>query len=389
MGRGRGAIALAAVVLAIAGAAPAADAAELFYAVTESNRLVTFASDSPGNIRSSVPISGVLDSEHILGIDVRPANGRLYGLGSANLMYEIDKQTGQARLLGPLFEVPIRGSSYGFDFDPNGDVARVVSNSELNMRLDPETGLVVDYIPSSPTITPDVDLTYAPGDPSAASGDEAVGALAYAPGGLFGIDTVLDILVRQDPANDGVLHTVGALGVDAGDPGGFDVAADGTAYAAFRQAGRPTQDLYTMDLSTGRVTRSGGAKRLSAVGTYLRGRADPIQALAAGGRVPEDRARPGLVFTPLSTPTVRGLLRGRPLVLLASCSEACKVTAGLRSGRAVVARASRHVRERAGQVKLRLKLTRKGKRTIRHHPARRLRLRVSARDAAGNVTRTR
>jgi Domain of unknown function (DUF4394) len=371
-------------------AAPAAQAAELFYGVTESNRLVSFASDSPGSIRSSAPISGLLESENILGIDVRPANGRLYGLGSANLLYEIDTGTGRARPLGPLFEVPIRGSSYGFDFDPAADRVRVVSDSELNMRLNPDDGLVVDRIPSSPTVQPDVDLDYADDDPNASTGEENVGAIAYTPGAsprVFGIDTVRDALVRIDPAEEGVLRTVGALGADVEDPNGFDVTAAGAAYAVFRTAGRPTQDLMTVDLASGRVAR---ARRLSAIGTYLRsGRPDPVRALAAVGPVADDRTRPGLVFTPRRTPTVRGMLRGRALVLLVSCSEACRIDASLLSGRRAVARTTRFVRERQGVVKARLTLTRRGRAIVRRNPQRRLRLRVRARDAAGNVTRTR
>jgi hypothetical protein len=379
--------ALVAILAALA-AAPAADAAQLFYGVTESNRLISFASDSPGAIRTSVQISGTLESENILGLDIRPANGRLYGLGSANLLYEIDPGNGLARAVGPLFEVPIRGASYGFDFDPAADRVRVVSDSELNMRLNPDDGLVVDRVPSSPTVQPDVDLSYAGGD-TAAGEDENVGAIAYTPGEMtqvFGIDSERETLVRLDPPNEGVLHTVGPLGTDAGDPNGFDINAAGVAYAVFKAAGRPAQDLMAIDLASGRAAPAG---RFSAIGTYVGRRPDPLRALTVAGTVADDRTRPGLVFTPVRTPNTRGLLRGRPLVMLASCSEACRVDASLRSGRRAVARATRFVRERAGVVRVRLRLARGGRRFVRSHPRRRLRLKVKARDAAGNVTRTR
>ena len=378
---------LAATAVALV-AAPAAHGAELFYGVTESNRLVSFASDSPGSIRSSVAISGMLESENIVGIDIRPANGRLYGLGSANLLYEIDTGTGRARPVGPLFPITIRGTSLGFDFDPVTDEARIVSNAETNMRVDPDDGLLVDHDPSSPTLQPDVDLTYALGD-SAEGRGENVGALASTPGTesvTVGIDTGLDTLVRLDPANDGQLHTVAPLGTDAGDPNGFDVASDGVAYAVFTRGKRRVQDLMKVDLSSGRATR---ATRLSAIGTYLRNRPDPLRALAAVGRVAADKTRPGLVFTPGRTPRVRGLLRGKPLVLLVSCTEACRVVARLLSGRSPVARAIRFVRERQGVVKVRLRLSRKGRRVVRRNRSRQLRLQVRARDAAGNVTQTR
>jgi hypothetical protein len=75
--------------------------------------------------------------------------------------------------------------------------------------------------------------------------------------------------------------------------------------------------------------------------------------------------------------------------MLASCTEACRVDARLRSGRRPVARSTRFVRERAGAVRMRLRLRRAGRRFVRAHPRRPLRLTVRARDAAGNVTRTR
>jgi hypothetical protein len=357
---------------------------------------VSFASDSPGSIRTSVPISGTLESERILGIDVRPKTSGLYGLGSANLLYLIDQGTGRARPVGPLFDVPIRGSSYGFDFDPVADRVRVVSDSELNMRLNPDSGRVVDYIPASPSVQPDKDLSYAAGDAGAAAGDPTVGSSAYTPGAqpqLFGIDTARDALVRQDPPDEGVLRTVGSLGADAIDPVGFDVGSDGTAWVAFLRRGRREQELLAMDLATGRVRHAvppqrGRRRGPSGVGTFLGRRRDPIRALAAAGRVADDTTRPGFLFTARRSPSVRDLLRGRALVLLVSCTEACRATAALRSGRRVVGRAAGEVRERAGVVTLRLRVSRSGRRVVRRNPGRRLKLGVSARDAAGNVSRT-
>ena len=378
--------AVLAAILAALALAPAAQAAELFYGVTESNRLVSFASDSPGGIRSSVPISGTLESENILAIDT--ANGRLYGLGSANLLYAIDTGSGVARAVGPPFDVPIRGSSYGFDFNPAADRVRVVSDSELNMRLNPDDGRVVDHNPSSPSLQPDVDLSYAAGDPAAGE-EENVSAIAYTLGAMtqvFGIDTERDALVRLDPPNEGVLHTIGPLGFDAGDPNGFDISTDGTAYAVFKRPGRPTQDLMSLDLYTGQAATTAS---LSGIGTFVGRRPDPIRGLTAAGFVADDLTRPGLVFTPVRTPSLRGLLRRRPLVLLASCSEACRVEARLVSGRYTVTRAVRFVRERAGVVRMKLVLSRKDRRYVRRNVGRPLRLKVSARDASGNVTRTR
>ena len=55
----------------------------------------------------------------------------------------------------------------------------------------------------------------------------------------------------------------------------------------------------------------------------------------------------------------------------------------------MIARVIRFVRERAGVVRIRLRATQKGRRYLRRHPMARLRVDVTARDAAGNVTTTR
>jgi hypothetical protein len=210
--------------------------------------------------------------------------------------------------------------------------------------------------------------------------------VAHTPDTLFGLDTTSNSLVRIDPPDEGVVHTVGPLGVDADNgANGFDVASDGTAYAAFGNAAGAGQRLYSLNLAGGRADL---AAKLPEIGTYLGRTRDPIRALAAAGRVADDTTRPGLVFAPVRTPGVRGLLRGRRLVLLASCTEACRVRAVLRSGRRGVASQVRFVRERAGVVRMRLRLRKKGRRFVRRHPGRRLRLDMSASDMAGNVTRT-
>jgi hypothetical protein len=71
---------------------------------------------------------------------------------------------------------------------------------------------------------------------------------------LFVIDTNLDVLVRQDPPNNGVLNTIGSLGIDAGTVLGFDIRSVGgneTALAAIEVGG--VSGLYNINLTTGRA----------------------------------------------------------------------------------------------------------------------------------------
>jgi hypothetical protein len=72
---------------------------------------------------------------------------------------------------------------------------------------------------------------------------------------LFVIDTNLDVLVRQDPPNNGVLNTIGSLGIDAGTVLGFDIRSVGgneRALAAIEVGG--VSGLYNINLTTGQAS---------------------------------------------------------------------------------------------------------------------------------------
>ena len=92
-----------------------------------------------------------------------------------------------------------------------------------------------------------------PGDVMAGNPTQVVD-LAYSPPSptsLYGIDSVLDTLVRFDTSNMGALHTVGFLGVNPTDIVGFDIGSDGTAFAAMNTPGAQQTGLYRIDLNTG------------------------------------------------------------------------------------------------------------------------------------------
>lgn len=77
--------------------APVAAEAETIYAVTSTNLLLTFDSATPGTT-TSVAITGLQAGENVLGIDLRPATGQLYALGSTSRLYTINPVTGAATL---------------------------------------------------------------------------------------------------------------------------------------------------------------------------------------------------------------------------------------------------------------------------------------------------
>ena len=116
-------------VLAASGAAMA----DTIVAVTETNRVLTFDADRPGTIISSLPITGLNPADTILGIDVRPANGLLYVLGSGGRLYTLDPNTGAATLLFTLAAdslditspfTALDGTDFGIDFNPVPDRLR-------------------------------------------------------------------------------------------------------------------------------------------------------------------------------------------------------------------------------------------------------------------------
>lgn len=229
--------------------------AELVYGVTLQQTLVSWDSSTPTSLLSGVAISGLQSNEVIHGIDMRPSTGEMYALGSMNRLYKINRMTGVATQVGPTFSTPLNGSSFGFDFNPTVDRIRVTSDVDQNLRLHPETGAVAGV---------DTAISYAAGDPNFGTNPNAVHA-AYTNSfagatttTLYVIDTGLDVLAIQNPANSGVLTTVGSLGADLSDIGGFDISGmSGIAYATVRDNLLARSTFWRIDLATGQGTMIG------------------------------------------------------------------------------------------------------------------------------------
>jgi hypothetical protein len=255
-------VALALTLVALALGPDRADA-ESLTGLTTTGNLVTFDSATPGTIGSSVAITGLQTGETLLGIDRRPANGLLYGLGSTSRIYTIDTTTGVATSVGTApFSPALTGTSFGFDFNPVVDRIRVVSTDTTDFRLNPSNGTIAGM---------DTPLAYATGDTGAGITPRVVGS-AYTNniGGtavttLFGIDSNRDVLVMQGgpngtpSPNGGVLTTIGSgLGFDSSDLVGFDISGtSGVAFASVTAPKGGTSQLFTIDLTTGTATLVG------------------------------------------------------------------------------------------------------------------------------------
>lgn len=227
--------------------------AEPLLAVTTANALVRFDSTAPG-ATSSVALTGT-GGEQILGIDVRPATGQLYGVGSASNLFVIDVATGAATLVGAL-GTTLNGTSFGVDFNPVVDRLRVTSDSDQNLRINPTMPGGAGTIVDGPLAFAAADVNFGtnPNVVGAAYRNSVAGATTTA---LFEIDSSLDILVEQNPANAGTLLTRGPLGLNAPAVLGFDISGrTGLAYAAWAAAGGPS-NLYAINLNTGAASLIG------------------------------------------------------------------------------------------------------------------------------------
>ncbi len=219
---------------------------DTIYALTTSNSFFTFNPATPGTTTAPVAITGLAAGETVQAIDFRPANGALYGMvlnlgGSMFRVVTINPATGATTAVGGFSANG--GGFFGFDFNPVVDRIRIVSDSENNMRVDPDTGAVT------------VDTNLNPGNPNVV-GSAYNNNFAGTPGTtLYGIDTGTDMLVIQNPPNAGTLINVGALGVNSSAGVGFDISQCGTAYASLLVGG--TNGLYTIDVTTGAATAVG------------------------------------------------------------------------------------------------------------------------------------
>jgi hypothetical protein len=232
------------IVLTIGGFSSAAYAVPA-YGVTTTNQLIRFDTETPNNITSIGAITGLQPGENIVGIDFRPANGQLYALGSSSRLYTINLTTRVATQVGAAGAFSLAGSSFGFDFNPTVDRIRVVSNTGQNLRLNPDNG----------TLTA-TDGPLNPGTPAvsaAAYTNNFVGAPSTT---LYVIDPVnFGMLFVQNPPNNGTLVPIGPFGTQASTANGFDIAQDGTAFAALTI--NNVSRLYRIDLTTGAASLVG------------------------------------------------------------------------------------------------------------------------------------
>jgi hypothetical protein len=159
----------------------------------------------------------------LLGIDVRPADGMLYGLTTDGKIVTLDTATGAATEVSTLSQTLAAGVTAVVDFNPVANRLRVIGSDGTNLRINVDDGAV----------TVDGALAFAATDammgmaPAVVAGAYTNSAVGPAPEAtqLFDIDAMGNLLL-QAPPNDGVLNTVGALGLDAFEAIAFDIVTN-------------------------------------------------------------------------------------------------------------------------------------------------------------------
>jgi DNA-binding beta-propeller fold protein YncE len=212
----------------------------------------------------SMKVSGL--SGRLLGIDVRPADGMLYGLVSDGTIVTIDTATGKATQKSKLDAMLADGVTATVDFNPAADRLRIIGSDGSNLRANVDDGKV----------TKDGQLKFAEADMHKGKAPKIVaGAYTNSVKGaketaLFDIDAT-GALVKQAPPNDGVLNSVGMIGMSA-EAAAFDIVASEVSGQSQNTGWLMAGDtLYKVDLASGKATAHG----------KIAGVAGPVRDIAA------------------------------------------------------------------------------------------------------------
>lgn len=229
------------------------------FGLTADQRLVCFREKSPAFTVQIGYIYGLTgDDTSLIGIDYRVQDGKLYGVGDAGGVYTIDTGNAYATFVNQLTE-PLEGSKFGVDFNPAADRLRIISDTGQNLRHDVNPGGVTlrDGVLAYTVGVTALGVTGAAYtnndlDPSTATT-------------LYDIDSTLNQVAIQSPANAGSLAPTGLLGVDAAADLGFDiystvrngVTVDVQGFAALTSVADGVTRFYVVNLPTGKATLRG------------------------------------------------------------------------------------------------------------------------------------
>ena len=238
-------LALAGALVATMLAANAATAASIIGLVD--GKTLVWVDPATKKVTGKADIKG---AANIVGIDVRASDGMLYALSAEGGIYTLDPKTGIATMKSKLSETLKAGVTVTVDFNPVADRMRVITSDGTNLRVNVDDGKAIV----------DGALKFKEGDLQAGKTPNVV-AGAYTNSSnpkptataLYDIDEAGHLL-SQAPPNDGVLNTIGMLGIKIDGPAAFNIVAQGEDNAAWLVTGGM---LYSVDLKTGKATAAG------------------------------------------------------------------------------------------------------------------------------------
>jgi hypothetical protein len=171
-------------------------------------------------VMGSAPLAG---GATLVGIDVRPSDGKLYGVTPDGAIVTVDAKTGQWEKKSQLSEKLPANDAITIDFNPVADRMRILTSSGMSLRVNVDDGKA----------TVDGSLKYSETDankgktPRVTAGAYSNSVAGTKETALYDIDATTGTLTKQAPPNDGILTTIGTLGVKTDGPVAFDIWADG------------------------------------------------------------------------------------------------------------------------------------------------------------------
>ena len=256
---------LAALVAAIVtgAAARTADAASL--AGLMDGKSIVWIDTGQKKVTGTVTLDG---GASLVGMDVRPSDGKLYGVTPEGVIVTVDVKTGKWEKKSQLSEKLPAGATVSVDFNPVADRMRIITSTGMSLRVNVDDGkATVDG--SLKYAESDVNKGKTPNVMAAGYTNSVAGTKETA---LYDIDVSTGMLLKQAPPNDGIVSGVGKLGVALDGPIAFDIATDGKGgNVGWLLAGG---NLHSVDLATG------AAKSMGAI-VGLKGKVSDIAILPA------------------------------------------------------------------------------------------------------------
>lgn len=261
-----------AAILTIALSGSTAHAQE-FIGLTSANQIFTFTTASLGNLQTPIPITG-LGGANVLGIDLRPSTGLIYGLTSANSVVTINRFTGVITSTTPIAGLSLTGANFGVDFNPTNTLLRVVTNTGRSLAINVDAGTFTEQPAINGATTGATGAAYTNNDNDPTTGTT-----------LFVINESTDTLYTQ-VAGTSLTTAVGTgLGINIGTESGFEIDSFTTANTGFLAASNATNtssSFYTVNLATGSASTSLGTFNFGAGTTLVRGIAVAVPEAGTG-----------------------------------------------------------------------------------------------------------